>query len=161
MIRRPPRSTLFPYTTLFRSDGEIDRRRRDLGDGRPRVTDDDLDAVHARQPELRSEEVGERTVGIDDGLRRAGARRGDPDRKSTRLNFSHVNISYAVFCLIKIDTTLCILIILLISCLFLPSLSVYTITTSLLLFPLLTSFVLSSPTPSTLALLLSDFTPYT
>src|SRR5437868_12728626 len=78
MIRRPPRSTLFPYTTLFRSGGRRLRRSR----------------RHLR-------------------LRHAGAQRladpeerdGDPgfalDRKSTRLNSSHVSISYAVFCLKK------------------------------------------------------------
>src|SRR5437868_13268074 len=74
MIRRPPRSTLFPYTTLFRSD----RRRVD------------------------------RLPGVDDPQRsgpgRAGSepqRRRGEDRKSTRLNSSHVSISYAVFCLKK------------------------------------------------------------
>src|SRR6266513_2327016 len=63
MIRRPPRSTLFPYTTLFRSRG---RRHRD---------------------------------GLDRG--RQSARQQPRDRKSTRLNSSHVSISYAVFCLKK------------------------------------------------------------
>src|SRR6266576_4506707 len=67
MIRRPPRSTLFPYTTLFRS------RREDLS--RPRA---------AR---------------LHDSGRRGHVRRRD--RKSTRLNSSHVEISYAVFCLKK------------------------------------------------------------
>src|SRR2546430_7210950 len=74
MIRRPPRSTLFPYTTLFRSRGP--RRQRDSG----------------RDREARAALVG-----------RPGARaRGDRvDRKSTRLNSSHSQISYAVFCLKK------------------------------------------------------------
>src|SRR5258707_9486850 len=73
MIRRPPRSTLFPYTTLFRSDRPPPRpdpsvlRRRDA---RGRA---------AQRP----------------------ADRGELDRKSTRLNSSHANISYAVFCLKK------------------------------------------------------------
>src|SRR2546426_4866485 len=72
MIRRPPRSTLFPYTTLFRSQ-------------------------HAR-PERRSS--------VDWSRRQLRARRPDdarhrPDRKSTRLNSSHLVISYAVFCLKK------------------------------------------------------------
>src|SRR5438874_10732828 len=71
MIRRPPRSTLFPYTTLFRS--------RDEQGGVLRGRDRDV---------LR--EAG--------GARRAGS---CPDRKSTRLNSSHVEISYAVFCLKK------------------------------------------------------------
>src|SRR3712207_7537722 len=101
MIRRPPRSTLFPYTTLFRSQ-------------RPALA-----AVAADEPaRLRSE-----VLVTDDGHVRAlqgagcdddggvGARRLEPgpelaaqvalDRKSTRLNSSHANISYAVFCLKK------------------------------------------------------------
>src|SRR3712207_7646987 len=74
MIRRPPRSTLFPYTTLFRS-------QRDLSPHTVRgyVTD----AVWL----------------LDHLVRRGGP--GGPDRKSTRLNSSHANISYAVFCLKK------------------------------------------------------------
>src|SRR5438445_7338963 len=68
MIRRPPRSTLFPYTTLFRSSGTHDATRHRLHAVRPR---------HVR----------------------AGATARD--RKSTRLNSSHANISYAVFCLKK------------------------------------------------------------
>src|SRR5215211_8245025 len=75
MIRRPPRSTLFPYTTLFRS-----RRQR-----RPDRLEPDPDDEHCIAP-LR-------------GRRRAGSRRRD--RKSTRLNSSHTVISYAVFCLKK------------------------------------------------------------
>src|SRR3712207_8022101 len=96
MIRRPPRSTLFPYTTLFRSlVGELLERRAGIGDG------DELRAVLVR---LREEvlEVRER---LD---RAAGLRRHDEerlvDRKSTRLNSSHANISYAVFCLTKKQT---------------------------------------------------------
>src|SRR5437870_10375850 len=72
MIRRPPRSTLFPYTTLFRSaDHEVDLALERVGDGA-------------------------------DGQVLAHARR---DRKSTRLNSSHVAISYAVFCLKKKKTS--------------------------------------------------------
>src|SRR3712207_7667023 len=78
MIRRPPRSTLFPYTTLFRSRGP---RRRDDGDLQERRRHDALAAVLARSG--------------------AGAPRPRADRKSTRLNSSHANISYAVFCLKK------------------------------------------------------------
>src|SRR3712207_7388426 len=102
MIRRPPRSTLFPYTTLFRSG-----RRGARGVEEP-------------------PERGRHLVGADRGVRPRGDRdlvlaalvdhdRGDPrgdaveprhgahveDRKSTRLNSSHANISYAVFCLKK------------------------------------------------------------
>src|SRR5690349_23919742 len=80
IIRRPPRSTLFPYTTLFRSD----RVHADggLGDRAPA----DVDAGH------------DGTAGDAGGDGRRAARR---DRKSTRLNSSHVEISYAVFCLKK------------------------------------------------------------
>src|SRR3712207_8248694 len=96
MIRRPPRSTLFPYTTLFRSEArrprvevardhhEAHRDEQEAGDLRrvPRVRDRaararPLVADHERQPHPRE------------------------DRKSTRLNSSHANISYAVFCLKK------------------------------------------------------------
>src|SRR2546427_3595870 len=68
MIRRPPRSTLFPYTTLFRS---------------PEPTHDRVRAVHSARQEVHWER----------------------DRKSTRLNSSHSQISYAVFCLKKKTTT--------------------------------------------------------
>src|SRR3712207_7412221 len=89
MIRRPPRSTLFPYTTLFRS----------VQVARPRAAEG---GVHARQ--LRDEAPAR---GRDRHHPRPWARRGPADRaagrdrKSTRLNSSHANISYAVFCLKK------------------------------------------------------------
>src|SRR3712207_7784951 len=84
MIRRPPRSTLFPYTTLFRS---IDRER---------VDDDAEDGQrHQGREEKRHVEVG-----AGAGHQVADADIGG-DRKSTRLNSSHANISYAVFCLKK------------------------------------------------------------
>src|SRR3712207_8901930 len=83
MIRRPPRSTLFPYTTLFRSHHPGARRaEHDVGPGVPR---------HPRRP-------------LDRGLEGQHHRRpggAEEDRKSTRLNSSHANISYAVFCLKK------------------------------------------------------------
>src|SRR3712207_9164520 len=79
MIRRPPRSTLFPYTTLFRSELQRLLHRRLIGR-----------ACEARR--LGVEMDGE--VGV---LRHLA----DVDRKSTRLNSSHANISYAVFCLKK------------------------------------------------------------
>src|SRR5690349_22817190 len=78
MIRRPPRSTLFPYTTLFRSVHHALHQRE-----RPR-------ALAA----LRRHEPGARPPGL-------GHRDEAEDRKSTRLNSSHVEISYAVFCLKK------------------------------------------------------------
>src|SRR3712207_8448761 len=92
MIRRPPRSTLFPYTTLFRSPPA----RRPVG-GRP--GSQVLRHVHRvhrarRRPRL----PGGRAPAEGRELR------GDRDRKSTRLNSSHANISYAVFCLKKNTT---------------------------------------------------------
>src|SRR2546429_3830058 len=80
MIRRPPRSTLFPYTTLFRSDVE------------PAEVGARIDWV------VHGAEVGARPEARFDPPDRAGKR---PDRKSTRLNSSHGYISYAVFCLKK------------------------------------------------------------
>src|SRR3712207_8614617 len=93
MIRRPPRSTLFPYTTLFRSGGDADLlvHEVDAGDhlGHRMLH---LDAgVHLDEVEL--------AVLVQE-LDRAGAGVLQ-DRKSTRLNSSHANISYAVFCLKK------------------------------------------------------------
>src|SRR3712207_7782436 len=86
MIRRPPRSTLFPYTTLFRSVLEHEQLAlAGQADERP--------AALERQRHPRR--VLERGHGVDE-LRHASL-----DRKSTRLNSSHANISYAVFCLKK------------------------------------------------------------
>src|SRR3712207_8287611 len=90
MRRRPPRSTLFPYTTLFRSDGLAVVQ---LGRGRvaPRVGAHRL--VIRRRP-------GTRAAGAAPGANEQRQER-ERDRKSTRLNSSHANISYAVFCLKK------------------------------------------------------------
>src|SRR5688572_32097998 len=100
MIRRPPRSTLFPYTTLFRSRArssrlhhEHPRRRR-----RHRVAGLGGDAAADVSPLLREEGL------VDRPPRGLGGGRGD--RKSTRLNSSHSQISYAVFCLKKKNKTL-------------------------------------------------------
>src|SRR3712207_7177178 len=87
MIRRPPRSTLFPYTTLFRSGGRQPQRHHGDADDRA-VLRPRRDAGQAVLP------AGARVGGV----RGAG---GPGDRKSTRLNSSHANISYAVFCLKK------------------------------------------------------------
>src|SRR3712207_8427238 len=95
MIRRPPRSTLFPYTTLFRSQRVLDPRVGAPGDRR-------------EQPALRRgraatrilQQEGASAVGIL-GHPRLVASLAEEDRKSTRLNSSHANISYAVFCLKK------------------------------------------------------------
>src|SRR3712207_9360650 len=85
MIRRPPRSTLFPYTTLFRSRGEPQRRQEARRASGGRVQAEDLALVARR----------------DDPGQQGAAARLRQDRKSTRLNSSHANISYAVFCLKK------------------------------------------------------------
>src|SRR3712207_8302141 len=91
MIRRPPRSTLFPYTTLFRSD----RDRRRAGE---RPVGAEADPQHA---DLRSHPPPAGR-GRRDAPPRPDVGLGQiPDRKSTRLNSSHANISYAVFCLKK------------------------------------------------------------
>src|SRR5260221_6168021 len=78
MIRRPPRSTLFPYTTLFRSRTDSERARRTISGPRGAYRRDNDDGAARR--------------GVDEPLQ---------DRKSTRLNSSHTVISYAVFCLKK------------------------------------------------------------
>src|SRR3712207_7128440 len=81
MIRRPPRSTLFPYTTLFRSA---------LSCGRPALLNSTFVNPLLEQHAYRLSEAGV-----------AGTRTSHGDRKSTRLNSSHANNSYAVFCLQK------------------------------------------------------------
>src|SRR2546430_3868823 len=94
MIRRPPRSTLFPYTTLFRSrgvDDEVEHHRLRRGASHPGGRSGDQ-RVHPRCPSR--EPQGRRPRGLVQYLVR-------PDRKSTRLNSSHSQISYAVFCLKK------------------------------------------------------------
>src|SRR3712207_7328023 len=99
MIRRPPRSTLFPYTTLFRSLGEHGRRSPPSsivltsGDRRLELKRDTLIRCEISLEELISSEL----EGGDAASRAALCE----DRKSTRLNSSHANISYAVFCLKK------------------------------------------------------------
>src|SRR3712207_7522786 len=91
MIRRPPRSTLFPYTTLFRSF-----ERLQPAEARDAVVDVDDVVADLQVAEVGEEGGGRRLL----PARRRG--RGDArDRKSTRLNSSHANISYAVFCLKK------------------------------------------------------------
>src|SRR3712207_6982476 len=92
MIRRPPRSTLFPYTTLFRSMACLDRR------GLPLSTTSDLAAERYREG---VDLLLSAWPGAAEALEAAVAADPDLDRKSTRLNSSHANISYAVFCLKK------------------------------------------------------------
>src|SRR3712207_8343351 len=96
MIRRPPRSTLFPYTTLFRSCR--------VEDAHALVREDDVGALIKRA--LYEEPLaGGGAADAVDGARsnddRRDGRAFKEDRKSTRLNSSHANISYAVFCLKK------------------------------------------------------------
>src|SRR3712207_6921130 len=91
MIRRPPRSTLFPYTTLFRSEPQ--RLVEDLPDVAELV---DLGAGRRRA-----------RVGAQHAVDLLLRAHHDLDRKSTRLNSSHANISYAVFCLKKKKKTAC------------------------------------------------------
>src|SRR3712207_7098945 len=92
MIRRPPRSTLFPYTTLFRSLAE-----EHVGLGRvARPAHPARGGDAHRGPGREQPPLGERGEAHEDGRRVAAG-----DRKSTRLNSSHANISYAVFCLKK------------------------------------------------------------
>src|SRR5258707_7564046 len=83
MIRRPPRSTLFPYTTLFRSPA----------------------AGKSAEPPGQHSRLAGRVKALTSSARRSP---GTGDRKSTRLNSSHANISYAVFCLKKKNAALCI-----------------------------------------------------
>src|SRR3712207_8969159 len=90
MIRRPPRSTLFPYTTLFRSAAQ---------------------PAEAKQPVHLPHHLPQWQLCAE---QRHLVVRDTPDRKSTRLNSSHANISYAVFCLKKKNTNLHITTILLI-----------------------------------------------
>src|SRR3712207_7953698 len=93
MIRRPPRSTLFPYTTLFRSvleDVGVHPGAHHLGGGAG-------SAVGHRVDQVEHLERVDQRQGNDDVV-------GGADRKSTRLNSSHANISYAVFCLKKKKT---------------------------------------------------------
>src|SRR5438270_5303086 len=97
MIRRPPTSTLFPYTTLFRSPGLRHPALRDQAAHPALVRRRPVRPVPARRKLLR---VLFLVDPLDDAVDPAEA-----DRKSTRLNSSHSQISYAVFCLKKKNTT--------------------------------------------------------
>src|SRR3712207_7352602 len=88
MIRRPPRSTLFPYTTLFRSV--------------PGLMNIELGGYHVGDVEVSAAfDISAAKVGRDVSEAILAAPNNTQDRKSTRLNSSHANISYAVFCLKK------------------------------------------------------------
>src|SRR3712207_8216464 len=97
MIRRPPRSTLFPYTTLFRSPGEEQDRRGiqvclgDRGQG--------IERAGAGRGDGEARLARDARVAV--GGKAGALLVADQDRKSTRLNSSHANNSYAVFCLKK------------------------------------------------------------
>src|SRR3712207_8995715 len=98
MIRRPPRSTLFPYTTLFRSDHVHERMLHRAQHA--------LGLLRLREPE-RGVEARDHPVELLEHVVRVverAVREDVGDRKSTRLNSSHANISYAVFCLKKKNT---------------------------------------------------------
>src|SRR5256885_11240850 len=97
MIRRPPRSTLFPYTTLFRSSARW-RSETSCATGSA-----DSQALSARGRPC--EEVLEQLRELPDRVRRDSVAEVCEDRKSTRLNSSHLVISYAVFCLKKKKNT--------------------------------------------------------
>src|SRR3712207_7248829 len=92
MIRRPPRSTLFPYTTLFRSAAAFRQQARH---GAERAAREQEQAGRVLPQGVEPHAGAAGRVGVEEA----------PDRKSTRLNSSHANISYAVFCLKK-NTTL-------------------------------------------------------
>src|SRR5437773_8335209 len=92
MIRPPPRSPLFPYTTLFRSNN-------DLGGGGPRSGHEVIQTLRGVEQMAGGACVHQKML---IGSRSQGATHGD--RKSTRLNSSHITISYAVFCLKKKKT---------------------------------------------------------
>src|SRR5436305_3526592 len=96
MLRLPPRSTLFPYTTLFRSHGEA---RRDAGWIRGSVGGALPRPLRRRKGPARERRGGRRAE--QRRIERPGSHLPAADRKSTRLNSSHVRISYAVFCLKK------------------------------------------------------------
>src|SRR3712207_8689778 len=96
MIRRPPRSTLFPYTTLFRSSVQTSRDRVAVS----RFTFELADPAHLGAV-LQTVRNVEGVFDVERGRAGAGDDRRRGDRKSTRLNSSHANISYAVFCLKK------------------------------------------------------------
>src|SRR3712207_8463656 len=95
MIRRPPRSTLFPYTTLFRSEYRLLKKKYAASNGISSSEEFYLDQFQARAVAQALEQTTQ--LAQEEII----ARR---DRKSTRLNSSHANISYAVFCLKKKKT---------------------------------------------------------
>src|SRR3712207_7417331 len=98
MIRRPPRSTLFPYTTLFRSDGKVDPNTKleieqAIKEAKEALAGGDIEEIKRKQENLMTA-----SHKLSEGLYSQAAQQQEArDRKSTRLNSSHANISYAVF----------------------------------------------------------------
>src|SRR5256885_4716841 len=90
MIRRPPRSTLFPYTTLFRSLSTLERQGIEIDEDLPTAAGAAANLTEGPESDWKEELAAE-----------AGLDLSQLDRKSTRLNSSHLVISYAVFCLKK------------------------------------------------------------
>src|SRR5690606_40319826 len=101
LLRRPPRSTLFPYTTLFRSIGPLDRVLQQRAVDRRGRVDECGVALELGEAKWRAQPLHHNIHEIGDDILRVVEfdRRQEVDRKSTRLNSSHVKISYAVFCL--------------------------------------------------------------
>src|SRR5699024_12499381 len=89
MIRQPPRSTLFPYTTLIRSPNQINNNQNNVSDSNT----DNENSLNQDSNDNNQSHPEENTNNEEDD--------NQQDRKSTRLNSSHVSISYAVFCLKK------------------------------------------------------------
>src|SRR3712207_8736456 len=92
MIRRPPRSTLFPYTTLFRS---MNQEKNEKGETKATITG--LENTDITAPDFAKKG----RAATEEQLQKVHQDTTKKDRKSTRLNSSHANISYAVFCLKK------------------------------------------------------------
>src|SRR2546430_10515770 len=101
MIRRPPRSTLFPYTPLFRS---FDALAQQVADEVAQLLPGAGGVIAAVDEGFQ---VGAVVVVLDEGVGLEDGTEPVPDRKSTRLNSSHSQISYAVFCLTKKRITDC------------------------------------------------------
>src|SRR5690554_7337255 len=102
MLRRPPRSTLFPYTTLFRSFAQLGTKKVRIIGGEPSLRRDLCDIIATCKAVPGIDTVALTTNGYrllqDVSAWKAAGLDALKDRKSTRLNSSHVRISYAVFC---------------------------------------------------------------
>src|SRR3712207_7866553 len=101
MMRRPPRSTLFPYTTLFRSGMPAERIPAEIGQASEALDSVPLLAAAVSESGIEAPDL-EGLAALVEG--EIDAPEWVADRKSTRLNSSHANISYAVFCLKKKKT---------------------------------------------------------